>query len=83
LPSIHGDGDIVAGWRAASSGTALVTPRDPFRIVLRCEGRRDIVRAFAELTEQEILALAIAAEEEDARIYADYADGLKPGSVTW
>jgi rubrerythrin len=35
------------------------------------------VRAFAELTEQEILALAISAEEEDARIYADYADGLK------
>jgi rubrerythrin len=29
------------------------------------------------LTEQEILALAISAEEEDARIYANYADGLK------
>jgi rubrerythrin len=36
-----------------------------------------LVRAFAELTEQEILALAISAEEEDARIYADYAEGLK------
>jgi erythrin-vacuolar iron transport family protein len=35
------------------------------------------VKAFAELTEQEILALAISAEEEDARIYADYANGLK------
>jgi rubrerythrin len=35
------------------------------------------VKAFAELTEQEILALAISAEEEDARIYADYAHGLK------
>jgi rubrerythrin len=35
------------------------------------------VRAFAELTEREILALAIQLEEEDARIYADYADGLK------
>jgi rubrerythrin len=35
------------------------------------------VRAFADLSEQEILALAISAEEEDARIYADYADGLK------
>jgi len=35
------------------------------------------VKAFAELTEQEILALAISAEEEDARIYADYAEGLK------
>jgi rubrerythrin len=35
------------------------------------------VKSFAELTEQEILALAISLEEEDARIYADYADGLK------
>jgi rubrerythrin len=35
------------------------------------------VRAFSELSEREILALAIALEEEDARIYADYADGLK------
>jgi rubrerythrin len=35
------------------------------------------VRAFADLSEREILALAIALEEEDARIYADYADGLK------
>jgi erythrin-vacuolar iron transport family protein len=35
------------------------------------------VRSFADLDEREILALAIALEEEDARIYADYADGLK------
>jgi rubrerythrin len=35
------------------------------------------VKAFSDLTEQEILALAISAEEEDARIYADYAEGLK------
>jgi rubrerythrin len=35
------------------------------------------LRAFAELTEQEILALAISLEEEHGRIYADYADGLK------
>jgi erythrin-vacuolar iron transport family protein len=35
------------------------------------------VRSFAELTEREVLALAIALEEEDGRIYADYADGLK------
>jgi rubrerythrin len=35
------------------------------------------MRAFSELTEREILALAISAEEEDRRIYADYADGLQ------
>jgi erythrin-vacuolar iron transport family protein len=35
------------------------------------------VRSFKSLTEQEILALAITLEEEDARIYDDFADGLK------
>lgn len=34
-------------------------------------------RRFADLTEQEILALAISAEEDDARIYATYADRLR------
>ena len=35
------------------------------------------MKNFDELTEQEILALAIALEEEDARIYEDFADGLQ------
>jgi rubrerythrin len=35
------------------------------------------MRTFESLTEQEILALAISLEEEDARIYDDFADGLK------
>src|SRR5580700_8901031 len=35
------------------------------------------MRAFSSLSEQEILALAISLEEEDARIYDDFADGLK------
>jgi rubrerythrin len=35
------------------------------------------VRSFKSLSEQEVLALAISLEEEDARIYADLADGLK------
>ncbi|GHA53887.1 membrane protein [Amylibacter ulvae] len=34
-------------------------------------------RAFQDLSEQEILALAISSEEDDARIYAAYADGLR------
>jgi len=33
-------------------------------------------RRFDDLSEQEILALAISSEEDDARIYAAYADGL-------
>src|SRR4029453_12413375 len=36
-----------------------------------------LMRPFETLTEREILALAISLEEEDARIYEDFADGLK------
>jgi erythrin-vacuolar iron transport family protein len=42
------------------------------------------MRNFSELTEREILALAIANEEEDGRIYLDIAEGLRaeyPGSA--
>jgi erythrin-vacuolar iron transport family protein len=35
-----------------------------------------MARNFDELTEREILALAITLEEEDQRVYADFADGL-------
>lgn len=35
------------------------------------------MKTFDSLTEREILALAISLEEEDARIYEDFADGLK------
>lgn len=34
-------------------------------------------RRFADLTEQEILALAISSEEEDGRIYRSYAEKLR------
>ena len=37
------------------------------------------MRNFDDLSEREILALAIANEEEDGRIYADFADGLREG----
>jgi rubrerythrin len=42
------------------------------------------MRSFDSLSEREILALAIGLEEEDARIFADFADGLRqdyPGSA--
>ena len=35
------------------------------------------MKKFEELTEREVLALAIALEEEDERVYADFADGLR------
>ena len=42
------------------------------------------MRDFSDLTEREVLALAISNEEEDSRIYADYAEALRaeyPGSA--
>jgi len=35
------------------------------------------VKQFSELTEQEVLALAITNEEEDSRIYRGFAEGLR------
>jgi len=35
------------------------------------------MRSFDSLSEREILALAIAMEEEDSRIYADFAEGMR------
>ena len=35
------------------------------------------MKRFADLTEQQILALAISNEEEDSRIYSDFAQGLR------
>src|SRR2546430_1129953 len=35
------------------------------------------MRPFKSLTEQEILALAISLEEEDARVYDDFAEAVK------
>ena len=34
-------------------------------------------KSFKELSEREILALAIFLEEEDGRVYGDFADGLR------
>ncbi|MGO4571389.1 iron exporter MbfA [Microvirga sp. 2TAF3] len=36
------------------------------------------MKALSELTEREVIALAIASEEEDSRIYQDFADRLRP-----
>src|SRR5258706_12156231 len=38
---------------------------------------RTMSRNFKDISEREVLALAIALEEEDGRIYADFADGLR------
>jgi rubrerythrin len=35
------------------------------------------MRSFKEMSERDVLALAISLEEEDSRIYGDFADGLR------
>jgi rubrerythrin len=37
-----------------------------------------VKRRFDELSEREVLALAISLEEDDGRIYGEFADGLRP-----
>src|SRR5215472_599481 len=39
--------------------------------------KRKMLKKFKELTEKEILAIAIAAEDEDGRIYGEFADALR------
>src|SRR3979490_281901 len=36
-----------------------------------------MLKKFKDLTEKEILAIAVAAEEEDGRIYGEFADALR------
>jgi rubrerythrin len=43
----------------------------------RQSGGTGMARNFKDLSEREILALAISLEEEDARIYGDFAEGLR------
>src|SRR6202048_4297566 len=40
-------------------------------------GRSLMLKKFKDLTEKEILALAISSEEEDGRIYGEFADALR------
>src|SRR6516165_6821233 len=40
-------------------------------------GARGTTRNFSDLTEQELLALAITLEEEDSRIYGEFAHRLR------
>src|SRR5260370_5085727 len=48
-----------------------------FFFVREVRGRRTMLKKFKELTEKEILAIAISAEEEDGRIYGEFADALR------
>ena len=50
----------------------------PGALAFKATGQPErMAKAFSELSEREILALAVSLEEDDARIYGDYADRLK------
>src|ERR1700720_522686 len=45
--------------------------------VQRVRGQGRMLKKFKDLSEREILALAISSEEEDGRIYGEFADALR------
>src|SRR3954468_5420713 len=51
--------------------------RSVFEGAQRAAEASRMAKAFKDLTEREILALAIQQEEEDSRIYGDFAEGLR------
>jgi rubrerythrin len=60
---------------AAGAGTAAAVIAD---------ARAPIVKNFSQLTEQELLALAVSLEEEDNRTYGDFAEAVRdayPGTA--
>jgi len=48
-----------------------------FFFATEVRGQRTNAQKIQGLTEKEILAIAIAAEEEDGRIYGEFADALR------
>src|ERR1700723_190068 len=76
-----------SGYRTARARSFLSAPRCRRRNWRRRSQKRlhnNSMQSFNSLTEPEILALAISLEEEDERVYADIAEGLRqsfPGSA--
>ena len=58
------------------SSLAWKSKPEPILPTHNCE-KTMAMRSFLSLSEQEILALAISLEEEDARLYDDFAEGLR------
>src|SRR6202790_2599757 len=61
------------------SHSAMANRNLEIQIVSRLQGQVSygFMKKFEDLTEREVLALAIGLEEEDERVYADFADGLR------
>lgn len=68
------DTGVAEELRADRPGAIDASSGDPDRAARRSRGG---VKNFSDLTEQELLALAITLEEEDSRIYDEFAHGLR------
>jgi hypothetical protein len=58
--------------------------RAPVRVIVNQGSEMSGMKEFSELTEQELLALAVALEEEDSRTYSDLAEAMRetyPGTA--
>jgi rubrerythrin len=63
---------------ATARATIITSCRDKRgSFSLLCRYRPNVSRSFSDLGEREVLALAISLEEEDSRIYRDYAERMK------
>src|SRR4051794_38159681 len=61
--------------RGGSEPGAAISWSHPFGDVAQFQSLRNLMmRTFDSLTEREVLALAISLEEEDARVYSDFAE---------
>src|SRR5262249_7523958 len=65
------------GPRARGGGGGPAAVAGSYNVGYLAPAWRTVMRSFASLSEKEVLALAISLEEEDARIYDDFAEGLK------
>src|SRR3984957_12038190 len=70
LPSVRPAIAKISGAGTPGSALESALPRQSVR-----EG--GMLKKFKDLTEREILALAVASEEEDGRIYGEFADALR------
>src|SRR5262245_16436515 len=65
-------------WRATYPACHLCSRAQPVHTALDAPPAADrMSKNFRDLSEAEILALAISLEEEDSRIYGEFADGLR------
>src|ERR1017187_1787957 len=58
-----------------STAHAPLSPQPAWPILYLYQN--ETMRSFDSLSEREILSLAVSLEEEDERIYGDFADGLR------